>query len=148
MGNKLRNAMGTCLYCGQQKIIKANDTMDQQDIDEQVTLECACDGAARARNIDLNRKLGRKAVDKVIRPLSPYAADAMTDKVIEMIAHGWLGKLQVQDAAGYKSVLFTDKDGNVIARISRTLTQEQSSASLRAEGPDRPGEPKDEEEGR
>ena len=41
---------GFCKYCGQSKIIEADEEMSQDLIDDLVTEDCNCDGAAKARS--------------------------------------------------------------------------------------------------
>lgn len=41
---------GFCKYCGQSKIIEADEDMSQEIVDEMVTEDCNCDEAAKARS--------------------------------------------------------------------------------------------------
>ena len=41
---------GFCKYCGQSKIIEADEDMSQEIVDEMVTEDCNCNDAAKARS--------------------------------------------------------------------------------------------------
>lgn len=41
---------GFCKYCGQSKMIEADEDMSQEIVDEMVTEDCNCDNAAKARS--------------------------------------------------------------------------------------------------
>jgi len=59
----MKNKRGACRFCGQQKIIEVPETLEQEEIDEEVTLECRC---AEARGYQEKREREEKTQAQMV----------------------------------------------------------------------------------
>lgn len=62
---KLVDVMGTCRYCGQRSMTKADPTATQADINELVTLQCNCDEAFQYQRMNQQIALNEEGINKM-----------------------------------------------------------------------------------
>lgn len=106
---KLVDVMGTCRYCGQRSMTKADPTATQADINELVTLQCNCDEAFQYQRMNQQIALNEEGINKMfgaakypeevrdfLRQALKIVASASADSVKVMLWDDTMATVKIQ----------------------------------------------------
>lgn len=117
----MKNLMGACKFCGQQRLVQAGDDKDytQQELDAIATRECDCDAAVSAR--------AREDVAQTIRDwieelsIKDEWIKETILQAVERIADMSVYQVQITDGSGVVYKLTDSKKGpKLTVRESKT----------------------------
>ncbi len=107
---KLVDVMGTCRYCGQRSMTKADPTATQADINELVTLQCNCDEAFQYQRMNQQIALNEEGINKMfgaskypeevrdfLRQALKIVASASADSVKVMLWDDTMATVKIQN---------------------------------------------------
>lgn len=110
---------GFCKYCGQSKMIEAGEDMSQEIVDEMVTEDCNCDGAAKARS-------RKNRLEKIENFVSEHFSDKTQDFVkdaISLIENGIWEKISF-NYGHCQCAIWLDANGYLRIRIHHKTDEE------------------------
>ena len=106
---KLVDVMGTCRYCGQRSMTKADPSSTQADIDELVTLRCNCEEAFQYQRLTQQIALNEEGINKMfgaskypeevrdfLRQALKIVASASADSVKVMLWDDTMATVKIQ----------------------------------------------------
>ena len=118
----MKDMTGVCRYCGQTKIVKAED---QDDADDKVTLDCSCEGGEFERKKKevgsrLDELIGETAPEYGWEPADPDVYDSIRAMAMHVLA-GDIGSvgIRLQDT----SLKINRSKGKISIERSKTIRQ-------------------------
>lgn len=131
--------IGTCKYCGESRIIVKADKMTQEDLDNQASLECDCEGAKAEQDILELIQSGKRSLDRIIGKKSKEVAKALTP-FVEMIARKKIKKVSINFDGIMTGSLYASSSGKKITAETReTVVECSDGETVDALPPDEDG---------
>ncbi len=131
--------IGTCKYCGESRIIVKADKMTQEDLDNQASLECDCEGAKEEQNILELIQSGKRSLDRIIGKKSKEVANALAP-FVEMIARKKIKKVSINFDGIITGSLYASSSGKKITAETReTVVECSDGETVDALPPDEDG---------
>lgn len=110
--------IGYCKYCGNSRIIQATEGMSEEDINNQASYECDCDGAKEERDIQYLISTGEKSLKAIVGKRSK-ALEKTLMPFIELIARKKIKKISVNLDGITTASIYAASSGKKIAVETR-----------------------------
>ena len=112
------NKIGTCMYCGQERMVEAEENETFEAICVKASMECTCDGAEKARE-------EREKIEWANRDISVlFDSDTAAGKLllasVENVFRGEIKSIQIDVGDGVKGKISLTTDGKI--KVERTET--------------------------
>lgn len=101
---------GTCVFCGQNKIVQFADNLTDEDMDKLATQECSCEGASLERKVQHIAETARKAIKMIVEPKYEETAQAM-EILADPMARDMIQSFQVVEGDNVKVFMKRVKSG-------------------------------------
>lgn len=121
----MNKIIGYCKFCGNSRIVMESEGMTEEDLNNQATLECDCEGARAERNIQHLIKTGEHSLKMTIAKKSQKTADALLP-FVEFIARGKIKKISINFDGITTASMYTASSGKKIAVETRETVVEYS----------------------
>lgn len=121
----MNKIIGYCKFCGNSRIVMESEGMTEEDLNNQATLECDCEGARAERNIQYLIKTGEHSLKMIIAKKSQKTADALLP-FVEFIARGKIKKISINFDGITTASMYTASSGKKIAVETRETVVEYS----------------------
>lgn len=121
----MNKIIGYCRFCGNPMMVMANDEMTDEDLNNQASLECDCEGARAERDIQHLIKTGEHSLKMIIAKKSQKTADALLP-FVEFIARGKIKKISINFDGITTASMYTASSGKKIAVETRETVVEYS----------------------
>lgn len=119
----MNKIIGYCKFCGNSRMVMANDKMTEEDLNNQASLECDCEGARAERDIQHLISTGEKSLDLIIAKKSKKTAEALLP-FVEFIARGKIKKISINFDGITTASMYTASSGKKIAVETRETVVE------------------------
>ncbi len=83
--------IGTCIYCGQTRMVKVPLDADENDINREATMRCSCEGAVRYQEVETNINVAQQFIEKEL------AAPDQVKEVLKILSD-MVGRDQIDKA--------------------------------------------------
>ena len=107
---------GCCIYCGQTQLVVGGETMTEDDINKQATLQCNCDEAQFLQKIEQKKTYAEANVKRLFAD-DGQALTAMLLETVPLLACQKVRKFTATTAEGIKATL-TAKENSI--KVERT----------------------------
>lgn len=109
---------GACVYCGQLKIVRGGDGMDEGQINEAATMECNCEAAQMHQRAHYKKVSATANIKKLFESDGETLQEALIN-VVPALAWRNLAKVSIVSQDGIKATL-TAKEDKI--KVERTET--------------------------
>lgn len=110
---------GCCEYCGQSKLIEAEEGLSQAEYDALVTDQCDCPQAKSER-----RKLetAKKVAEYIDKTVDPAAVDVFK-AAVEAVKGFSVDSITIVDNDGWRTKISVDKEGYLVFDPKKTISK-------------------------
>lgn len=116
--------IGYCKYCGNSRIVQKAEHMTEEEINNQASLECNCEGAREERDVQELIDSGRKSLKLVGKKSG--AVERALEPFVELIARKKIKKISVNFDGIVTASVYMPNSGKKIAVETRETVVEYS----------------------
>lgn len=110
---------GCCEYCGQSKLIEAEEGLSQAEYDALVTDQCDC---PQAKSEKRKRETAEKVDEYINTEVSPSARDVFR-AAVEAVKGFLIDSITIVDNDGWRTKISVDKDGYLVFDPKKTISK-------------------------
>ena len=115
----MKEKIGCCIYCGQTKMLKVEENVSEENLNELATEECDCISAALARKRAKTQAEAEDNVEKLFRGDLPEVADLLSAS-ISLIVNRQISKVTIDTGKKIKAQAVRLSNGTVKVERSET----------------------------
>lgn len=115
--------IGYCKFCGNSRMVMESESMTEEDLNNQATLECDCEGAKAEREAQYLISTGKASLNLIIAKKSKKTAEALVP-FVELIARGRIKKISINFDGITTASMYTASSGKKIAVETRETVVE------------------------
>lgn len=115
--------IGYCKFCGNSRMVMESESMTEEDLNNQATLECDCEGAKAEREVQYLISTGKASLNLIIAKKSKKTAEALVP-FVELIARGRIKKISINFDGITTASMYTASSGKKIAVETRETVVE------------------------
>jgi len=115
--------IGYCKFCGNSRMVMESESMTEEDLNNQATLECDCEGAKAEREVQYLVSTGKASLNLIIAKKSKKTAEALVP-FVELIARGRIKKISINFDGITTASMYTASSGKKIAVETRETVVE------------------------
>ena len=131
--------IGYCKFCGNSRMVMESEGMTEEDLNNQATLECDCEGAKAEREVQYLVSTGKASLNLIVAKKSKKTAEALVP-FVELIARGRIKKISINFDGITTASMYTTSSGKKIAvEIRETVTEYADGETVDLLPPDEDG---------
>lgn len=115
--------IGYCKFCGNSRMVMESERMTEEDLNNQASLECDCEGAIAEREVQYLISTGKASLNLIIAKKSKKTAEALIP-FVELIARGRIKKISINFDGITTASMYTASSGKKIAVETRETVVE------------------------
>lgn len=115
--------IGYCKFCGNSRMVMESESMTEEDLNNQASLECDCEGAIAEREVQYLISTGKASLNLIIAKKSKKTAEALIP-FVELIARGRIKKISINFDGITTASMYTASSGKKIAVETRETVVE------------------------
>lgn len=115
--------IGYCKFCGNSRMVMESESMTEEDLNNQASLECDCEGAKAEREVQYLVSTGKASLNLIIAKKSKKTAEALIP-FVELIARGRIKKISINFDGITTASMYTASSGKKIAVETRETVVE------------------------
>ncbi len=115
----MKEKIGYCIYCGQTRMLKVEEDLSEENLNELATEECDCISAALARKRAKTQAEAEDNVEKLFRGDLPEVADLLSAS-ISLIVNRQISKVTIDTGKKIKAQAVRLSNGTVKVERSET----------------------------
>ena len=119
----MNKIIGYCKFCGNSRMVMESESMTEEDLNNQATLECDCEGAKAEREVQYLVSTGKASLNLIIAKKSKKTAEALVP-FVELIARGRIKKISINFDGITTASMYTASSGKKIAVETRETVVE------------------------
>lgn len=112
------NRVGTCIYCGQERMVEVEEAATHEEISIKASQECTCKEGKEARENEVRIQKAKNDIDNLFEFYEETAG--ILKAAIEPISKDLIKSITVDTGDGVKGKLSITNDGKI--KVERTET--------------------------